>query len=280
MKNGNTMTLLIPNDEDPDHAIQINYPTQSFVDNDLIVTSFKSLYRSNWGQEGDPRTSGENEQAEQQGASLLFGEILPSGVSKLLDKQHLDASTATTLVDLGCGMSKLILQSFLEYPNLNKVVGIELCRSRFLLGVNSLKILAAANPSIFNISVKDDFLELIMQSKNNSLRILRIYFGTLFNCKEALDSDIVICQTNFPSKTQPELIKLLSSFKINTRILLYHTLRDLPGVIPSGADTVYLNFNDERLAEYKQIAPMDSHFPTTWSPINGAHFDCWLKLSS
>lgn len=43
-------------------------------------------------------------------SSLLYGEVLPDGVAKMLDADHLDAANATCLVDLGAGTGKLALQ--------------------------------------------------------------------------------------------------------------------------------------------------------------------------
>lgn len=40
----------------------------------------------------------------------LFGEIMPEGVAKLLDEQHLSATNAKKLYDFGFGHGKLILQ--------------------------------------------------------------------------------------------------------------------------------------------------------------------------
>ncbi len=59
------------------------------------------------------------------GSSLLYGEVLPSGVTKLLDSIHLDASRAHVLYDLGCGIGKLAVQAWLQWPHLTKVVGVE-----------------------------------------------------------------------------------------------------------------------------------------------------------
>ena len=41
--------------------------------------------------------------AVQESASLLYGEVLPAGVTKLLDADHLDAGSAEVLFDLGMG---------------------------------------------------------------------------------------------------------------------------------------------------------------------------------
>ena len=55
------------------------------------------------------------------GCDLLYGEVLPAGVSRMLDARHLDASKADTLYDLGSGLGKLVMQAFLQFPNLKKV---------------------------------------------------------------------------------------------------------------------------------------------------------------
>jgi hypothetical protein len=46
-------------------------------------------------------TQVDKDKASGEGASLLYGEILPSGVTKLLDGGHLQAATARVLIDLG-----------------------------------------------------------------------------------------------------------------------------------------------------------------------------------
>lgn len=50
------------------------------------------------------------EEAKATGSSLLYGEVLPEGVCKLLDSNHADAANARVLVDLGMGTGKLCLQ--------------------------------------------------------------------------------------------------------------------------------------------------------------------------
>jgi hypothetical protein len=65
-----------------------------------------------------------------------YGELLPEGVTRMsllhvarkslfpfrFDAKHLDAAHATSLVDLGAGVGKLVLQAFLQFPNLQSVV--------------------------------------------------------------------------------------------------------------------------------------------------------------
>ena len=84
-------------------------------------------------------------EADRLQSSLLYGEILYPGVRTLLNPQHLGAAQASTLYDLGMGCGRLILQSFLEYPNLQRVVGIELAYSRFFTAADAVIALANMN---------------------------------------------------------------------------------------------------------------------------------------
>lgn len=65
--------------------------------------------------------------------NLLFssaGEILFNGVSRIMDPQHLNAGASGTrsLFDLGSGCGRLCVQVFLQFPNLVRVVGVEVSR--------------------------------------------------------------------------------------------------------------------------------------------------------
>jgi hypothetical protein len=50
-----------------------------------------------------------------------------NGVSRIMDPQHLDAGApgTRTLYDLGSGCGRLCAQVFLQFPNLDRVVGVE-----------------------------------------------------------------------------------------------------------------------------------------------------------
>lgn len=110
-------------------------------------------------------------------SSLLFGgeclrlafhklspvsEVLPLGVSKLLDPTHLNAAKCQKLVDLGGGLGvsrcqivahlvtvvagKLALQAFYLYPNLKTVASVELAHSRAFRGMHAWRIIAQTYP--------------------------------------------------------------------------------------------------------------------------------------
>ena len=81
---------------------------------------------------------------------LLFGEVLPAGVTKLLDEVHLDARQGchsgdgadeeggVSVVDMGSGVGKLCLQLLLQYECVTRIEGIELAISRYRLGKQAL----------------------------------------------------------------------------------------------------------------------------------------------
>ena len=60
---------------------------------------------------------------------LLYGEVLPEGVSRMFDTEHLDLNSARTVYDLGSGLGKLAMQAYLQFPHLDWVCGVELARS-------------------------------------------------------------------------------------------------------------------------------------------------------
>ena len=50
------------------------------------------------------------EEAKHAGSSLLYGEVLPRGVVRMFDAQHLRGADARVVVDLGMGTGKLCMQ--------------------------------------------------------------------------------------------------------------------------------------------------------------------------
>lgn len=84
------------------------------------------------------------------GSNLQYGELLPPGMEKMLDPAHLDAAHAASLIELGMGTGKVAIQAFLQFPCLLSVIGIELARSRYLIGRQALQRLAEICPLQFS----------------------------------------------------------------------------------------------------------------------------------
>ena len=71
---------------------------------------------------------------------LTYGELLPAGVNKLFGCDLLDASNASIVLDLGMGTGKVLMQAFLgSWTNLKTMVGVELAKSRYLLGEAAMR---------------------------------------------------------------------------------------------------------------------------------------------
>jgi len=69
-------------------------------------------------------------------AKLTFGEVLDSGVSRML--YNLGAVSKKKFHDLGMGTGKMLVQTFLSFPNLNSCVGVELSKGRYSLAEQNL----------------------------------------------------------------------------------------------------------------------------------------------
>jgi hypothetical protein len=77
----------------------------------------------------------DREVAKSTKGSLLYGELLPRGVNRALDSRHLDATRQSThtLLDMGMGTGKVVMQVFLQCLNLTDVYGVELSPARYRL---------------------------------------------------------------------------------------------------------------------------------------------------
>ena len=86
----------------------------------LYVAYRKGTHEIGYNTDGHKCVTAEDvEIAKQHGSSLLYGEVLPSSVVKMLDSRHLDASTASVLFDLGSGTGKLAMQGIARTTRLS-----------------------------------------------------------------------------------------------------------------------------------------------------------------
>jgi hypothetical protein len=204
--------------------------------------------------------------AVETGASLLFGEFLPIGVDRAFDSEHLNASQAHTVVDLGMGLGKLLLQVFLQYPHLKSCLGVELSPSRYQLGHAALERFVKMQENNF----------FVLEKKRNSIQIknkkthgiLEFRSQNLFEV-DIREADIVVLETNIPDNVWPKLRKYLKQMKQGARILTYEDLNKVYG--------------EQKITQYFSQLPINhelkDRFNTTWSPTNGHHFFIWTRVS-
>ena len=164
-----------------------------------------------WGVANDVIDRTEEKFVSPHKIAFTYGEVLPCGVRALFDASHAAAAEARVLVDLGCGKARMALQAFLEYPNLDLVVGVEYSWSRFKFARAALQSLALANFAFMAVDFPDSTSVRLTLSQNTKSRALILHCQDLFDCKETAQADIVICETDIPKVRQPELTTLFSS---------------------------------------------------------------------
>ena len=209
--------------------------------------------------------------AHDTGSSLLYGEVLPRGCNKILDAEHLNAARCKTLFDLGMGIGKFALQAFVQFPNLDKVVGIELAQSRYVLGEKAALTLIAetrdSGASRYRLlsRVPSERIIVVQAMTDGRERMLEFRKGNLFAATDCHDADIVIAQTNFPAETQTKLCRFLGCLRPGAKILTYLNLMPLWKRAP----IMFRQLDVNR-------SPKD-RFATSWSMHRGCHFYLWER---
>ena len=127
----------------------------------------------------------------------------------------MNASACRSLYDLGMGTGKFVLQAFVQFKNLIKVVGIELAYSRFVLSEQAALCLITEWPKEYTLVSRVPNQNIIVQNigPTGQKRMLEFRRGNLFAATDCHDADIVIAQTNFPSETQVKLCRFLGCMK-------------------------------------------------------------------
>ena len=193
-------------------------------------------------------------QSRDNGVNLLYGELLPIGLDKALDPNHLDASRCKTLLELGSGIGKLAIQVFLQFQQITFVYGCEIFRKRYLNNVDAVLKLVELHPSQFSIVQQDsnsiklqEFLkgedkdedkgieDLLFDEKNETMsnlknkRELHIEEQSLLNIDTSLlqKADIIILEAEIPACKHQELLNLIQHMHVEARILTYLNLYDL-----------------------------------------------------
>ena len=214
-----------------------------------VMATLKQVYFNKTGTEV---TSEDKETAASVNNSLCFGEVLPEGVMKMFDADHLDVENATCVYDIGMGIGKLAMQAWLEY-DLEKVVGIEFCESRAVTALDALSTLAqgrrikngywrfhrqfeGSNKANFKCAwiTEEKAMEPTKQTACNGTvitsqdivsRTLEFRQQDMFNTAQDLCfADIVICETKVRPSRFKQFRELLSNIHIGARILTYENL--------------------------------------------------------
>lgn len=68
--------------------------------------------------------------AKDANSSLLYGELLPRGINKAMLSNRLNGDEALVIYELGMGIGKVAMQVFLQFPQVQRVYGVELSAAR------------------------------------------------------------------------------------------------------------------------------------------------------
>jgi len=224
--------------------------------------------------------------ANQLGGSLLYGEVLPSGVAKLCDETHLLVEQAKIVYDFGAGTGKLCVQCFFQYPHLDKVVAVEISPSRYKLGVAAWRRLAKLRG--FALIADNDFECVLLETRHGRRRTLE------FKCCDVFDSldhtsrlaagdkgyvqaaEIIFLNTDFPDMCTPNLCRLFRAMRNGQRCATYSDVRKpyAKYAKDTNAPPAQAKFPLVQLSD--NVHP-DDRFATSWSKDMGHHFYCFVK---
>lgn len=216
----------------------------------------------------------EKADALQRGSSLLYGELLPDGVSKALLPDYLGGSLwqkdGSYVLELGMGSGKVALQIFLQCPCVRKVLGIELVPSRYGIAETALSQLVSAYPVRDMQSVCAGQLRVTSHNQGDFLQVEESATGREieFRCADFFDlgldlvekSDAIVFAVNIPSKLFPKLCQRLAQAKDGCRLFTYHALSN-----------IWWTAEQCPFQQVQVNRPEADTFSTSWSP-NGFKF--------
>jgi len=172
----------------------------------------------------------------------------------------------SVVYDLGMGLGKVAMQVFLQFPNLNRVYGIELCVARYTLAVKAMKELVSICSSKYFISSEVEGKSIQLKSLSEE-RFLEFECGNFFDIKGIETVDIVLFETDVPQDSYVLLSNLMHRMKEGSRTLTYLDLKKTWACPPFPLRQLSINTS------------LSDRYPTSWSVHRGHHFFLWCKIS-
>lgn len=257
----------------------------------------------------DCLTAEDRAEADRSGSSLLYGEVLPSGVHRMMDDDHLRAGSAAVLFDLGAGLGKLAVQCFLQYPNLRRVVGVELAWTRFGMARDAALCLSrvsceaeekergdsgAPAPRLLEVTADgpaadgsgaDAAVRLVESAERGEgdeskdggdtrRRVLELRRGNLFDVPDVEEADVVVLETLIPEPAFPRLAALLARLRPGCRVLTFANLAS-----PEFAAVYERPAEQFPLRQLPANVPQSDRFATTWNRRRGHHFHLYERVA-
>ena len=244
------------------------------------------------------------------GCNLIYGELLPAGLAKMCDPSHLDVARCAVVLELGMGTGKVAMQLFLQQPQVRRVLGVELARSRTEIGVAAMRALAGAAPARFALraegrgggaAAEDDSDGATLAELRASggaaedgaePRELLFRSGDMFElpCAELAAADAIIMQTCVPRPLYARLSRLLLLLRPGCRAVLFDdvtTIWDTGLALEAAAAAAAAAAAGPlppplpAAPPFRQMpvnVPESDTFSTSWSPEKGHHFYVYERV--
>ncbi|CAK9027042.1 unnamed protein product [Durusdinium trenchii] len=200
----------------------------------------------------------EKNEARRRGSSLLYGEMLPDGVSKALHVSRLGEALreGSMVLELGMGSGTVAMQIFLQSASVRKVVGVEIVRSRYMIAEAALQRLANEEPHSFRITEHISGQRITLEEATTG-RSLQCHCADFFSMGLDLvqNCDVIFFAVNIPWKLFQQLCQRLTEVKEGCRLFTYHRL-----------DTVWWTEDPCPFHQVEVNIPETDTFSTSWSP--------------
>jgi hypothetical protein len=195
-----------------------------------------------------------------------FGELMPNAVEMMCEV--MDMKNAKMFVDAGAGRGKLALQVFLRFPNVQKIVAIELMKSRYDVGVKAVREIQKRWPMTFELQESKDGLSVFFSFRGQN-RVLEMKNMDLFDLpKEEYQKTNVLLLETAISRTSEIRCKLLMNTPIGCHVFSYESYEKYGKVdieCRCGKCNVGFHLGMLKGERFMQIG-CGLTFHTTWSP--------------
>lgn len=178
----------------------------------------------------------EKSRTTERGANPLYGELLPAALEVMQQCVALGLHSARSLLDIGCGLGKFVFQIWLQMPTIEKVVGIEVVKSRFTSAVRAAEHLTLCLPQYSMGKKTKRFIRLSkgheeekgQQQEQRKKRSLKLYQRSVLAYLSALDkADVILCNVKFPERKADQWRETLTRMKRGARIICYEPIEPL-----------------------------------------------------
>jgi len=262
----------VPHEETPAHVIEML--RDAYEDPSIGLVPEEHEYAAARITHGHKCVS--TKEAADFGDNLTYGEMLPDGFTKAVGEQRLDVEgrgqgrqPAGLVLELGMGTGKLAMQCFLQCPSAGRVIGVELAESRYTIGAEAAKRLAALHPQELRVAEEgsapdgEPWLRL-EPSGAEGPRSLELRCGDMFKVitdEEIAAAEVVILEVAFPDEMCFPVCELLKKCSTGCRLLIFYPLEQMwmgPGDCPFH---IWMSYRDDW-----------DFFATSWQPFQGHPF--------